>query len=237
MDCLNCGKKFTRSDKYCVSCGQDTHTSRLQTKNIFHNFLHAFTHTDKGFFYLIPQLVTKPGIIAREYNVGRRKSYFSPFTFMILIVAINTVLVSSFDLMKANLSTINNPINEFLNKHFNIVIFIALPIMAYFTSLFFKKKHINFAECMVIGCYTAGERSIFHILIVAPLIIFFRHHYSIIITAYLTAFMLYYAWTCCQYFNDYKFWTFIKGILAFILSQVVITILISIAFFIYYART
>src|SRR6476660_10177051 len=160
MECLNCGKEFTRTDNYCRSCGQVTTVSRLQTNHILHNFAHAFTHTDKGFFYLIPQLLVKPGIIAREYNEGKRKSYFSPFTFMILIVAINTFLVATFSLMSPELTKRKNPIDNFLNQHFNIIIFMALPIMAFFTNILFREKHINFAESMVIGCYTAGERAL-----------------------------------------------------------------------------
>src|SRR6476620_8272805 len=94
MDCLNCGKEFDISYKYCSTCGQSTSTTRMSTKHAVHQFFHAFTHTDKGFFDLIPQLLTKPGVVAREYNAGKRKTYFSPFTFLLLIVAVSTILVA-----------------------------------------------------------------------------------------------------------------------------------------------
>lgn len=235
MDCLNCGKRFTKSENYCSVCGQDTHTRRLETKHVVHSFIHSFTHTDKSFFYLIPQLLVKPGIVAREYNLGRRKKYFNPFTFVILLIAITTVVVSNFRLMTPDLEEKFDPIKDFLNKHVNVVIFLSIPIMAYFTSLLFKKKGLNFAEAMVLGCYTSGERSIFYTLVVSPIIILYRGYFHTILYVYLLLFVLYYAWACCQYFNDYKLSTFAKGLLSFILCQIIITVLITIAYTIYYS--
>jgi len=234
MDCLNCGKNLSKTDIYCSSCGQAASTSRLKTNHVVHNFLHSFTHTDKGFFYLIPQLLIRPGTIAREYNEGKRKTYFNPFTFVILIMAINTVLVANFRLMSPDLSEATDPIKEFLNNHFNVVVFLSIPIMAYFTSILYKKKDMNFAESLVLGCFTSGERSIFYILLISPLFIFFRDYYNVILYTYLVFFVIYYAWACCQYFNDYRFMTFFKGILAFAFCQIIVTVFITLAYTIYY---
>lgn len=236
MNCLNCGKEFVQPDNYCSSCGQAASAARMETHDAFHNLFHAFTHTDKGFFYLVPQLRIKPGFIAREYTLGKRKKYFNPFSFMILVLAINTILISSFNLRSIDPAGSSDPIAKFLNKHFNIIILIALPLMSYFTALLYRNKGINFAESMVLGCYTSGERSIIHIVIVAPLIIFFREHYTLITLGYSVSFAVYYAWACCQYFNDYKFWTFIKGILTFVLCQIIIAILIGTGYTIYLAK-
>jgi|GEM_PF-4874684 len=57
------------------------------------SFFHSFTPTDKGFFYLIPKLLVKPGIIAKEYNEGKRKTYFSPIKF-VLAQAITSLIIA-----------------------------------------------------------------------------------------------------------------------------------------------
>ena len=235
MACLNCGTEFSSTDNYCSTCGQDTATKRLETKHVLHHFFHAFTHTDRGFFHLIPQLLTKPGIVSREYNQGKRKSYFSPFTFVLIIVAISTVLVSTFNIMSVPYRPDQAPavtmVTNFTNKHFNLMVFFSVPLIAFFTSRFFKKK-INFAESLVVVSYTSGERSIFFILVVIPLVLLFKEHYYLVIYSYLALFMSYYAWTCCQYFDEYRIGIFLKGCLCFILSQLAVSFIIAATIFV-----
>ncbi len=232
MNCLNCGKEFKISENYCSSCGQGTLTKRLTTDQAVYEFFHAFTHTDKGFFYLVPKLLSKPGIIAREYNEGKRKKYFSPFTFLLLIVAISTILVSTYRVLTPPHDLDQHPavtaVTNFTNLHFNIMVFLSVPAIAFFTSRFFRKR-INFAESLVLASYASGERSIFFILFVIPLLLLFKNHYYIVLYSYIGLFMLYYAGACCQYFNDFRIRTFLKGSLCFILAQSVIATGVTIA--------
>lgn len=229
--CLNCDKEFEESDNYCRRCGQETSTHRLTTKHAFHHFLHAFTHTDRGFFALIPQLLVKPGIVAREYNEGKRKTYFNPFTFMLVIVAISTLLVAYNNFMSIPNGRYTHPvarmITDFISKHFNIVVLIGIPATAYFTSILFKNR-INFAESLVLACYTSGERSIFFILIVIPLVLLFKAQYFLITYSYIMLFMFYYGWSCMQCLRDRSVKTFLKGLFAIVLTQIFITVLIAI---------
>ena len=236
MECLNCKKEFEPSDNYCRACGQKTSTHRLTTKHAVHHFFHAFTHTDKGFFYLIPKLLVNPGIIAREYNEGKRMTYFSPFTYVLIVVALSTIIVSTYNIMSIPYS--DRPqhpavemVSNFTNKHFNLMVFLSIPIISFFTSQFFKKR-INYAESLVIVSYTSGERSIFFILIVVPFLLLFKENYFLIIYSYVALYMLYYSWTCCQYFNDYRITTFIKGSLSFLLAQAVTSLIITMTIFI-----
>lgn len=236
MECLNCKEVFEQSDNYCRKCGQKTSTHRLTTKHAVHHFLHAFTHTDKGFFNLIPKLLVNPGIIAREYNEGKRMTYFSPFTFVLIVVAISTIIVSTFNIMSIPYS--DRPqhpavemVSNITSKHYNLLVFLSIPIISYFTSQFFKKR-INYAESLVIVSYTSGERSIFFTLIVAPLVLLFKENYYLIIYSYVALYMVYYSWTCCQYFNDYRISTFIKGSLSFLIAQAITSLIITMTIFI-----
>ncbi|SKB91474.1 DUF3667 domain-containing protein [Daejeonella lutea] len=237
MECLNCGKEFTTSDNYCSACGQNTSTARMSTEHAVHQFFHAFTHTDKGFFDLIPQLLTKPGIVARDYNEGKRKTYFSPFTFLLLIVAVSTILVAYNNFMSMPTGD-GQPyqvklVTNFLDKHFNVVVLFGIPLMAYFTSLFFRKR-INFAEGLVLISYVSGERSLFFAFVVLPLGVIFKDYWYLIVYSYLAIFMLYLSWACSQYLNDYTLKTRLKGALIFVVSQCIISLMISIAVFISY---
>lgn len=235
MECLNCGKEFELSHNFCSTCGQDTLTHRLTTKHAVHHILHAFTHTDKGFFYLIPKLIVKPGIIAREYNEGKRKTYFSPFAFVLIIVALSTIMISTFNIMSIPYSDrpkipAEEMVSNFTNKHSNLITFFSIPLIGFFTTQFFRKR-INFAESLVMISYTAGERSIFFMLIVVPFLLLFKENYYPIIFSYVALYMVYYGWACCQYFNDYRIRTFIKGSIAFVISQVIISLIIGLTIF------
>ncbi len=46
------------------------------------------THADKGLFQLLRDLVIKNGQVAREYVDGKRKKYFSPLNFFLLVAAV-----------------------------------------------------------------------------------------------------------------------------------------------------
>ena len=85
--CLNCDHQIDVAQKFCSYCGQTTHLHRFTLVHFFHEVFHAFTHTDKGIFYLLKELAIRPGIVAKEYIAGKRKKYFNPFTFFLILAA------------------------------------------------------------------------------------------------------------------------------------------------------
>ena len=91
--CSNCNALARTDDKYCSKCGQEIHVHRFTLGHIFHEFFHAFTHADKGIFYLLKELLVKPGTVAREYIGGKRKKYFNPFTFFLILAGLFVYLI------------------------------------------------------------------------------------------------------------------------------------------------
>ena len=75
-NCLNCNHPLTEGQHFCANCGQKAALKRLNLHDIWHDVVHYFTHADKGIFQLLKQLVTKTGIVAKEYVEGKRKKYF-----------------------------------------------------------------------------------------------------------------------------------------------------------------
>ena len=96
-NCLNCEENLEVSAKFCPQCGQKTSTHRLTIAHILHDGLHALTHADKGIFHLLKDLAVKPGIVAREYIAGKRKRYFNPFTFFLIMMGLFVVSASYFN--------------------------------------------------------------------------------------------------------------------------------------------
>jgi hypothetical protein len=230
--CLNCQVSTGAGDRFCRACGQSTSTHRLNATHIVHEFTHAFTHTDKSILYLIVHLFTKPGYIARAYVDGQRKRLYNPFSFLVILVAI---CVFAMHTSEARIfGDTANPASAFMSKHFNLVIFFTVPMAAFHTWLFFRKKGVNFAECCVLATYTAGERTVVFNLVVIPLIWLFPAQQFAVIYTYLAVFAVYYAVACMQFTGSFRTGTFLKGVLVTFLLQATIVVLVAIGLMCYY---
>jgi len=74
--CLNCGTQLI--DMYCHHCGQKDIPKRQTLGELLTNFISSFWSYEGKFFRTIRYLITKPGMLALEYNAGKRESYYHP---------------------------------------------------------------------------------------------------------------------------------------------------------------
>ena len=80
-NCLNCGRPLT--DNYCAHCGQKAAVKRLSWHSLAEEVFHFFTHIEKGFFKTVGLLITKPGMLFKDYLDGKRKMYHKPVSFLL----------------------------------------------------------------------------------------------------------------------------------------------------------
>ncbi|RXK57502.1 DUF3667 domain-containing protein [Lacibacter luteus] len=235
-NCLNCGTETEPSHQYCSACGQKTDTHRLTLGHIQHDLVHAVTHADKSIFSLVWQLLLRPGTVAREYVEGKRKKYFNPFAFLFIVVGLASVILisSGFTNFGANPRVPPNPVSAFFNKHVNLIIFLNVPLLAMFSSLFFRKGGRNFAENLVLAAYTSGERSVFFSLVIAPLWMLLHTQYYLMLTLYILSWFSYYAWASSRFHNGKKGVGFVKGFLVALCTQLVTVIIVSATYAIYF---
>src|SRR5688572_4842962 len=104
--CKNCQTTF--EGKFCPNCAQKADTHRFTVKHFAHELFHAFTHTDKGVFFLSKELLLRPGKVAREYNSGMRKKYFNPITFLLIVTAIQIFVVKKTEILTAFNKSLKN---------------------------------------------------------------------------------------------------------------------------------
>ncbi|HEX8331164.1 MAG TPA: DUF3667 domain-containing protein, partial [Segetibacter sp.] len=223
-NCLNCGDELPEGKNFCASCGQKTETHRLTLHEILHEALHAITHADKGFFYLVKELAIRPGAVAREYIEGRRKRYFNPYSFLVIVTGV-LVLVSS-NLRIFGYSSSEQPklnitkgspqeieakkaflkrtaqFTDFVNNHSNIVLFISTPFLAFMFWLMYKKKKLFYAEHLTAMVFFNSFLMIATALIFAPLIYITRnqHMYGTWLSLMLLTHVLYFAYAYKQLF-------------------------------------
>lgn len=222
LTCLNCRTGLVHGQKFCPECGQKTDTHRIGFGHFVHDFLHAFTHTDKGILHLLKGLAMRPGIVAREYISGQRKKYFNPFTFFLILAGIyvfsNTIFTNPRNEFKPNpailaripteagkqkylsMSQRGYDVNQFMTKHGNVLAMIAVPILSLIAWIFFRKQKYNYSEHLTANLMFVTFANLVFTLIVHPLQGLFRGGpgYLWLVYGGLMLQVLYYTWAYYQ---------------------------------------
>ncbi|MBO9561594.1 MAG: DUF3667 domain-containing protein [Niastella sp.] len=196
-NCLNCNTSLQPEQRYCSQCGQQAAIHRFSIPHFLHEFFHAFTHTDKGIFHLLKSLATRPGTTAREYIQGKRKAYFNPFTFFLIVMAIY-VLVDPFYVkavpaaepdqrVLARIPTAEgrekyvsilhraNEVRHFLTAKANIVAMVAVPFFALISWLFYYRRGFNFAEHLTANMMFVVFSNLVLVVLIFPLKMLFKN--------------------------------------------------------------
>jgi hypothetical protein len=204
--CRNCETENPDTFGYCPKCSQKLHIHRLTFHDVLHDAMHYFTHVDKGIFQLIRDLIIKRGIVAREYIDGKRKKYFPPLSFFMLIA---TVFVFVSTLGESNeklilekeipeITKIANPIQKqhviriyerkekvmhFTTKYSNLMAMCSLPISAFIFWLFYRKAKYNYIEHVVAGMYMLGICILIYALLILPIsyVLHLKNYYTLAI--------------------------------------------------------
>jgi hypothetical protein len=232
--CKNCNTEF--EGKFCPNCSQKAATKRFTIKNFAAEAFHAITHTDKGILYLIKELFRRPGTVALEYNAGKRKKYFNPITYLLLISALMIYAAQKTNIYdyyldktqefverirkQTNSKDLNDSIETLENakvqqkkvmENNKILTLIFLPILALLTWLFFFKSGHNYAENIVLNVMIQAQ--LYLIFLILCIGFYLIAPWTVMITMYLYlvitwAFNLF---TYRQFFKQSWGWIFLKG--------------------------
>ena len=208
LKCKNCG--YPVDNKYCPQCGQSASIGRFTTKHLLHEFIHGFYHVDHGIIYTTKALFLNPGKMLKEYLHGKRKDHFNPFTFILIISALLTILMpklidtslfAEFGWIEKKHVDTNLLKSSF--KHITIRIILGLPLFALVSYIFYRKKEFNYPEHLIANTYLRALSELF-LLLLFPLLI--GSPSSTIIIAFSIIFIaitiIYYTWAYCGLFED-----------------------------------
>jgi hypothetical protein len=192
-NCLNCENELLTGQNFCAGCGQTATVHRLTTHDVVHEALHYFTHADKGILILIKELATRPGQVARQFIAGKRKRYFSPLSFFLLVAGFYVFMMTT--LNKGSHSVIpaeqraaaakipdqkirakvlaafdrSDKAINFINHYSNFVSMFAIPLITFFVWLFYLKGRYNYTEHLIANLYITGFTSLCYASILAPI--------------------------------------------------------------------
>jgi hypothetical protein len=167
--CINCN--HTYKGNYCPACGQSSHEGRINAHYFLHDIPHSVFHIDKGFFYTLKSLFTRPGYMIEEYLQGKRVKHFRPFAYVVIMSAICTFLIKGIEWLTAKIALSNDPgatlpVNDnFFAHYFSVFIFIMIPFASLVTWLTFYKRKYNYWEHFLTNTYVAAQLNLILVLI------------------------------------------------------------------------
>lgn len=225
MICKNCESIF--EGNYCSQCGQKNIEGRFTIKEIVHNFFHNFTHIDSGILFTLKELYIRPGTVVKEYIEGKRKKYFNPFQYLILIVAVSMFLTIKFSLLgpkpdPSMLSSANDDqrfvylIRYYFYNYFNLILFLIVPVSAFFSRMFFRKSGYNYSENLIFNSYIAAQRT-FTFVLLSPFIYFLKNIWFVFIGIYYIFWLVYFIYAFRQFFGEKLPVTIIKFVIMYVL--------------------
>ena len=234
MTCKNC--QAPAPGAYCSACGQQTHIHRVTMGHLGHEVTHALTHADKGFLLLIKELITRPGIVAREYLDGKRKKYFNPFTFLVITSALYafisyksgySIAMVAPDSPASNRGPYHQEMMDIVVQNGKLLMLILIvPLFAFLSWLFSIRSRFNLAENFVLLAFVVGQLNVALVLIYIPafLIAPATIHWNVYVREAL--FILYIAVTYHQFFQNKWIFAFLKAIVVYFLSITLYWVLI-----------
>jgi len=152
--CKNCNTQCYSN--FCPNCGQTVHIHRYSIFHIGEEVLHSFTHADKSALVLLRDIFIRPGKVAADLIDGKRKRYFSLFTFFVMVAALYTIAVSSshyYEIMNRLTEgkgyASRSEAMQLMSHHSKLLAFSLIPLSAAACWLLFLKKGLNYAEHLV----------------------------------------------------------------------------------------
>lgn len=205
---------------------------------------------------MMGQLFMRPGKVAYEYIVeGKRKRYFPPFQYLIILGAIATIIVVNSHFIEHTYKTMGGfagnasqqsaqqaafmrQMSLWQSKYYNILILLQLPFYALSALVFYKRKYrYNYAELLTLQTFVSAQYTI--ISMVLMLTVFFtKSGVGYLNTAMMLISIAYHSWVYMEFFNEKNLVGFLKalgsailGILFFVLFTMIITIVILIVMY------
>ncbi|AQW92266.1 DUF3667 domain-containing protein [Elizabethkingia anophelis] len=205
-NCLNCNEELV--GKYCNNCSQPASTHRFSLSHVFkHDFVHGIFHFDKGFFFTIKELFTRPGHSIREYVQGKRVKHFNYFATVLLLLTIiyfvkKWAKIESSDLFDTNVKGLLKVQKDYSK----ITVFLNIPIIAFISFLLFQRSKQNYTENLVLNMYLLCGLTVISLILPICMIFTDNKEFLFIVNYFVTALMfLYIIIFYYQYFSVFNY--------------------------------
>lgn len=223
--CLNCETNF--KGNFCPNCGQSSHEHRINVHYFLHDIPHSVFHVDKGFFYTLRSMFTRPGRMVEDYLDGKRARYFRPFAYVLLMTTLCSIIIKGLHLwmekIDPSIVLASDHSESFFAHYFNLFIFVMIPVSSLITWLTFIKDKYNYWEHFLANTYIAAQLNIMLVMInvINLIAIIFHMHVSLqSVIVFLILFMMAFLYLYGNVFGylaavdkKYKMWVIIAKLI------------------------
>ena len=155
--CKNCATPF--DGRFCPQCGQKATTGRLTVGHVLEEGWHGVTHTDKSFLSLLGLLLIRPGVVIRDYIEGKRKRYFSPWMFYVVITGLAIFAGKEMFGLEDSLYHYHDQFDQIVNAEYELLVLASIPLAALLYRLIFWRGKYNYAEWATVLIFASGLMS------------------------------------------------------------------------------
>ncbi|MGB3468959.1 MAG: DUF3667 domain-containing protein [Cyclobacteriaceae bacterium] len=127
---------------------------------------------ERGIFFLVKELILRPGVTIRSYLYENRYTYFHPIRLLLITTALNFFIFWLVDGVEnlsqtvdispptgtglddaAGMKLYQTVFADIFNDYFNMMIWLFIPVVSLFSYWLFKKSGYNYAENLVLNTY------------------------------------------------------------------------------------
>lgn len=219
--CRNCEQKSYGN--YCSNCGQRTSANKVTFKETLKDLVDAFLSIDAPLLITLKMLVINPGRLFNEYLGGKRKKYYRPVTFFILMTVIYLVIreIIKYDPFGSNLLQVKDAsASQLLSKSRNFMLlnidkllFVFVFSLGLVLKLFFFKKK-SLAEFLAISFFLIGVYTILTIFNMFY-IKFFDNEIQAI---HIGVMLLYFIYSMVSFFKKEKAIVILKSVFVYVIA-------------------
>ncbi len=226
--CRNCETPLQGS--FCPSCGQRASIHKVTFRETFEDLTSAVFSIDAPFVRTIKELIIAPGRLFRSYLSGKRKSYYKPVAFFVVMTVGYLILRSlvQFDpfenssVDKSKLPDADTILatRDYMLAHINKLLFFFVFTLGLMMKLFFYKRY-SLAEYLAVSFYMVGIYTFFGVFNVL-LVRFAGPNWQ---TFAILVMLVYFIYALVSFLEGSKIWIVLKGLLAYIFGFVLYTLL------------
>jgi len=219
--CNNCKDELT--GKYCNSCGQRASVHKITFGETFQDLMDTMFSVNTPLWTTLKMLIKNPGKLFREYLSGKRKSYYKPVAFFILMTVLYLLIRAAINFDPFSNSTITVEDNSegklligaknFFLINIDKLLFVFVFSLGLFLKLFFLKKYL-LAEFLAIAFYLMG----IYTLITTLNMFYIQYLDSGFQFLAILVMWGYFIYAMISFFQKKKVLVFLKALLIFILA-------------------
>jgi hypothetical protein len=141
---------------YCHVCGQSAEHRRLDARLLLGNLFRQFYDVDSSFLKTFTGLWRHPGVVAREYVAGKRRSYAKPVSYFFVAILVAVVVENLF--ASGSVEPSSDPaFDDFLDRYFFHILLLFTFFWAMGCGLVFRAAGHNLAENTVLGLFVFAQ--------------------------------------------------------------------------------